>query len=185
MCIRDRFVFVHVPPIFSVLLTYSLKINSILFWATLYIIYVIVMSIILCKSQSCIAVFSSSTVSSVSSWTLNWQSPHQGHLAVTWVPQHCPCMSHVSIISTLTKCLDRMVRLVIDELLTCGALQFTHKPHRYRSLVKMASSITALNNSQLEKSSICASTLYCSRPVWCNHGPLDTPSTHTAMVQMD
>jgi len=30
------FVFVHVPPIFSVLLTYSLKVNSLLFWPTLY-----------------------------------------------------------------------------------------------------------------------------------------------------
>ena len=30
------FVFVHVPPIFSALSTYSLKINSLLYWATLY-----------------------------------------------------------------------------------------------------------------------------------------------------
>jgi len=30
-------VFVHIPPIFPVLLTYSLKINSLLFWPTLYI----------------------------------------------------------------------------------------------------------------------------------------------------
>jgi len=30
------FVFVHIPPICSVLLTYSLEIDSLLFWPTLY-----------------------------------------------------------------------------------------------------------------------------------------------------
>jgi len=38
------FVFVHVPPIFSVLLTYSLKINSLLFWPTPYMYVGIYMS---------------------------------------------------------------------------------------------------------------------------------------------
>ena len=34
----DVRIFVHIAPIFSVLLTYSLKINSLLFWPTLYIL---------------------------------------------------------------------------------------------------------------------------------------------------